>query len=368
MRTLLRRTTSSEKKSFLSKLPSALTNEFDETTIDYVTNGSYRLDLERLLTRAPRLRQLELAGPRISPTAANIPEATDAWCEAVRDTLAVLSTLEHVRLGTMILGSDDHWSLPFPLHLMQGSSEDSKIFQGLEELQLYNSTADTDETHASPSTDANIADFGNVPPTGASFLVRCPKLERLSFGGYSSLTEHPLFHAVNVASAHLPSLNKLRLTGLCVSSAALWNMLSKLATSLTSLELISVNLSGGIWRDIFHSFAHGLRLKQLHLQDLCQGGSFHVDFRSIHQQRPYTFAPDSQDRQEDDEFVEILEICGVNTKLWLKKNGEILKERDNDYGVVFTDLFEPYGIEIEEDKQDDVKAWTIMVRDLHILR
>jgi hypothetical protein len=267
----------------------------------------------------------------------------------------------------MILGSDDHWSLPFPLHLLQGSSEDSKIFQGLEELELYNSTANTDETHASPSTDANGADFGNVPPIGASFLVHCPKLERLSFGGYSSLTEHPLFHTVNVASAHLPSLNKLRLTGLCVPSAVLWNMLSKLATPLTCLELISVNLSGGIWRDIFDSFALGLRLKQLHLQDLCQVGSFHVDFRSIHQQRPCIFGPDSQDRQDSHEYLEILEVCGVDTEHWQETNVEILEERDNDYVLVFTDLYGPCEIELDEDKQDDVKAWILIVRDQHIL-
>jgi hypothetical protein len=76
---------------------------------------------------------------------------------------------------------------------------------------------------------------------------------------------------------------------------------------------------------------------------------------------------DPQDRQDSHEYLEILEVCAVDTEHWQETNVEILEERDNDYVLIFTDLYGPYEIELDEDKQDDVKAWILIVRDQHIL-
>jgi hypothetical protein len=82
-----------------------LSTEF-QTSLNYISSGAYKLDFESLMTRAPGMKRLNVLCSNRSPSGTLEAQrsAEDAWCQLVTDNLAVLSTLEHVRLKCLSVG------------------------------------------------------------------------------------------------------------------------------------------------------------------------------------------------------------------------------------------------------------------------
>jgi hypothetical protein len=346
-----------------------LSTEF-QTSLNYISSGAYKLDFESLMTRAPGMKRLNVLCSNRSPSGTLEAQrsAEDAWCQLVTDNLAVLTTLEHVRLKCLSVG--DRWigSMITPPKVLYGMPKDSTVFEELEELYLHQFMNDS----KTPPTSLLEGSTAKSPEHKAStssefFFNQSTKLKVFAYNGNTWTDRMPSLGAINVPPTHVLPLTTLDLFYLSLDRKMMLDMLSRFAATLTSLKLAYVHLCSDddVWTPVFDLMVQEMHLRHVTLREIGVGEYCGVIFDRILRKRPFVLGPEFNSEHDPG----VIELCwnidGVDLYGYHEIRDAIAEELDDGFVFVFQDNFAPQRISLDEDAGDDVKAWMTLVRDRH---